>query len=182
MNIYAFAKDPNLALADYKRYGLHVEKNVLESDFCDRLIQVARTYPAISQGDYRTVLQPHRRDQIFLEALCHPHVANVMRKILGGDVSGIQTQFFYGKPGTPGFQPHQDNRFVNAPAGAFASAWIALTDIEPINGGLYVYPSTHLESLFEVEEVEAQDTMLQDLNALRLRCVIPEKFRPVDLR
>ena len=168
--------DTQRDLALYSEIGFHIEPSVMSEDFCDRLICAASTFPAVLKGDFRTALQPHVREPIFLEALRHPAVTRIMRLFLGSAISGIQSQFFYGKPGTPGFQPHQDNRYVNAPRGAFASAWIALTDVGPRNGGLYIYPGTHREPLLEVEEVEAEETMLQDVNALRLRCVVPEQY------
>ena len=174
--------DAQKALSAYSEVGYRVEPAVMSLKFCDGLISAARKFPAVLKGDYRTALQPHVREPIFLEALRHPAVARMMRLILGGEISGIQSQFFYGKPGTPGFQPHQDNRFVNATNGAFASAWIALCDVGPINGGLYIYPGTHREPLLEVEEVEAKETMLQDINALRLRCVVPEKYVSRDIQ
>lgn len=178
---HVFAETPQLALDEYCARGLHVEPKLFQSELCEELISTANKFPAVQGGDYRTALQPHRRAEVFMRALCHPRVANIMRRILGGDISGIQTQFFYGKPGTPGFQPHQDNRFVNAPQGAFASVWVALTDVNPQNGCLYIYPESHHEPLLDIQEVEAPNTMLQDINALRLRCVIPEKYQPSDL-
>jgi ectoine hydroxylase-related dioxygenase (phytanoyl-CoA dioxygenase family) len=178
---HSFENDPQQALAEYAKTGLHLEYDVVDPGLCDRLIEIANEFPAVKQGDYRTVLQPHRHSEIFLEALRHPSLTRIMRLILGDSISGIQTQFFYGKPGTPGFQPHQDNKFVNAPAGKFASAWIALSDVSKENGGLYIYPGTHKEPLLDVEEVEAPQTMLQDANALRLRCIVPARYKPVDL-
>jgi phytanoyl-CoA hydroxylase len=169
------------ALADYDESGLHLEKNVLDVAACDELIAVATEFPAVKNGDYRTVLQPHRTSGSFTALLSCPAIVGIMRQILGDKISAIQSQFFYGKPGTPGFQPHQDNRFVNAPAGQFASVWIALTDVSKENGGLYMYPGTHREPLLDVVEVPFEESLLQDRNALRLRCVIPEKYQPVDL-
>lgn len=178
---HTFAESPQFALDDYCARGLHVEPELVGAELCEELIATANVFSAVQGGDYRTALQPHRRAEVFMRALRHPRVAKIMRQILGGDISGIQTQFFYCKPGTPGFQPHQDNRFVNAPQGAFASVWIALTDVNPRNGCLYIYPESHHEPLLDIQEVEAQSTVLQDLNALRLRCVIPDKYQPIDL-
>lgn len=177
----SFARDSQQALAEYAKTGLHLEYDVVAPEFCDRLIETATEFPAVNQGDYRTVLQPHRHSEAFLEALRHPRVIRIVRQMLGDEISGIQTQFFYGKPGTPGFQPHQDNRFVNALPGTFASAWVALTEVSKENGGLYIYPGTHKESLLDVVEIETPQTMLQDANALRLHCIVPARYKPVDL-
>jgi phytanoyl-CoA hydroxylase len=176
-----FAKDPAAALRAYGDTGMHIEPDVLPGAICDRLISIANEFPAVKAGDYRTVLQPHRKSDEFLAVLRHPSITQILERMLGGKISGIQTQFFYGKPGTPGFQPHQDNRFVNAPVGKFASVWIALTDVDKHNGGLYIYPGTCHEPLLDIEEVEAEETLLQDANALRLRCKIPDRYQPVDV-
>jgi ectoine hydroxylase-related dioxygenase (phytanoyl-CoA dioxygenase family) len=169
------------ALAGYSREGAHIEPNVFKPGLCDRLIAIASEFPAVKAGDFRTVLQPHRHSQAFLEALRHPRVTGILKQILGAKISGIQTQFFYGKPGTPGFQPHQDSKFVKAPRGRFASVWIALTDVSRENGCLYIYPGSYRERLLDVEEVDAKESMLQDINALRLRCIVPDKYKPVDI-
>lgn len=178
---HTFADAPELALRDYAAAGFHLEPDVVEHGLCDRMIRIANEFPAVKQGDYRTVLQPHRHSEAFLEAMRHPRVVRIVRQMLGDEISGIQTQFFYGKPGTPGFQPHQDNRFVNALPGTFASAWVALSDVSKENGGLYIYPGTHKEPLLDVVEIEAPQTMLQDANALRLHCIVPARYKPVDL-
>jgi phytanoyl-CoA hydroxylase len=176
-----FSDNPAAALQLYATTGVHLEPDVLDVALCDELISIAMKFESVKAGNFRTVLQPHRTSEPFMHALRHPGVTRIMQGILGGAISGIQTQFFYGKPGTPGFQPHQDNRFVNAPQGQFASAWVALTDVSPENGGLYIYPGTFREPLLDIEEVEAQATMLQDDNALRLKCVVPSKYQLVDV-
>src|SRR2546421_5013655 len=122
-----FAADADAAYRQYLEVGFHVEPDLVAHDFCDKLIDHASEFPGVRKGDFRTVLQPHRQHETFLQALRLPAVTRIVRLLLGDAISGIQTQFFYCKPGTPGFQPHQDNRFVNAPTGAFASAWLALT-------------------------------------------------------
>jgi ectoine hydroxylase-related dioxygenase (phytanoyl-CoA dioxygenase family) len=176
-----FASAADSALRSYQQSGLHVEPGVFADGFCDHLVAEANRFPAVVAGDYRTALQPHRRSDLFLQALKHPQVAGIIRRLLGGDISGIQTQFFYCKPGTPGFQAHQDNRFVNAPQGAFASVWIALVDVSPENGGLIMYPGSHNEPLLDVVDVPYQESVLQDSNAVRLKCVVPDAYKPMDL-
>jgi phytanoyl-CoA hydroxylase len=181
MDCLPFTEDAAGALVGYAHAGMHLEPDVFEPEVCDELVAIANQFPGVKVGNFRTVLQPHRLSGAFLDALAHPRVTGIMRQILGAKISGIQTQFFYGKPGTPGFQPHQDSKFVNAPPGKFASVWIALTDVSRENGCLYVYPGTCREHLLEVEEVAAEETMLQDMNALRLRCIVPDKYKPVDM-
>jgi phytanoyl-CoA hydroxylase len=176
-----FASDKAAALRGYAAAGLHLEPDVFDPAFCDQLVAEANTFPTVRKGDFRTALQPHRQSDLFMQALRHPGISSVMRQLLGGDISGIQTQFFYCKPGTPGFQAHQDNRFVNAPQGKFASAWVALVDVSAANGGLIMYPGTQKEPLLDVAEVAYEQTLLQDTNAVRLRCKVPEEYAPIDV-
>lgn len=176
-----FAYAPRQASERFFETGSHVEPNVFDHEFCDKLIDEANTFPAVKQGNYRTALQPHMHSELFLQALRNPTVTRIVRGLLGDPISGLQTQFFYCKPGTPGFQPHQDNWFVQAPRGKFASVWLALADIGKVNGCLYVYPGTQGQPLLTVEEIAAQESMLQDTNARRLRCAVPSDFTPVDL-
>ena len=176
-----FADEPAKALREYRNTGFHVEPAIFPPQFCDELISIANEFPAVKAGDFRTALQPHRHSRPFLEALRNRRVAEIMAQIFDCKVSGLQTQFFYGKPQTPGFQPHQDSRYVNAAPGKFASAWVALTDVSRENGGLYMYPGTVHEPLLETEEVEAPQTNLQDMNALRSRCIVPANYERMDL-
>jgi ectoine hydroxylase-related dioxygenase (phytanoyl-CoA dioxygenase family) len=176
-----FAEEPAKALREYRNTGFYIEPAIFSPEFCDELIAIANDFPAVKAGDFRTALQPHRQAGAFLKALRHPRVAEILAQILGGKVSGLQTQFFYGKPETPGFHPHQDSRYVNAAPGKFVSVWVALTDVSRENGGLYIYPGSFREALLETEEVPAPETNLQDMNALRSRCIVPERYKPVDL-
>ena len=54
-----------------------------------------------------------------MEALSHPGIVRAMNLLLHGRVNGLQTEFFYGRPGVKGFAPHQDNFFVEAENSAF---------------------------------------------------------------
>ena len=176
-----FANDPAKALGGYRDTGFHVEPAIFSPEFCDQLVAIANEFPAVKAGDFRTALQPHRHSRAFLDALRHPRVAEILVLILAGKVSGLQTQFFYGKPQTPGFEPHQDSRYVNAQPGKFVSVWVALTDVSRENGGLYIYPGSFREPLLETVELHPQETKLQDMNALRSRCIVPAKYQAVDL-
>ena len=181
MKPHLFALKPEQSLSQYIETGLHLEKSLIDPDTCDELIAVAKEFPAFKLGDCRSAMQPHLVSDKFMAMLFNPDLISIMRQLIGTEISAIHSQFYYGEPGTPGFQPHQDNRFVNAPAGQFASAWLALTNVAKENGGLYIYPKTHLESLLDVEEVAFEESHLQDSNALRLRCVIPAKYNSIDL-
>jgi phytanoyl-CoA hydroxylase len=178
---YSFEFHPEQSLHQYNEIGLHLEKNLIDTNTCNELIAIANELPAYKLGDCRSAMQMHLNSNKFMDVISNIKIVSIMRQLIGEKISAIHSQFYYGEPGTPGFQPHQDNRFVNAPVGQFASAWIALTDVSKENGGLYIYPKTHLEPLLEVEEVSFEESLLQDRNALRLRCKIPANYNFIDL-
>ena len=145
------------------------------------LIDFSENLETFKDGSMIPVFQPHHEHDLFLRALKNPNVVAVMEKLLGGPVSGIQTQFFFGRPGTVGFNCHQDNYYVQASPDAFASAWMPLEDTDPENGGLIVYPKSHEEDLLPFEEVEVTNTFGQAPNAVRQELILPEKYEPMDV-
>jgi ectoine hydroxylase-related dioxygenase (phytanoyl-CoA dioxygenase family) len=104
-----------------------------------------------------------------------------MERLVSGHVSGLQSDFFFCKPGTPGFAMHQDNRTVQAKPDAFASAWSAMQDVTPEMGGLIGYPGTHREPVLPTVATGRPSDPRQDLNAYREEVVLPPGYEPVDL-
>jgi ectoine hydroxylase-related dioxygenase (phytanoyl-CoA dioxygenase family) len=172
---------PSCALDAYARDGFHVAHDVLTGHERDVLAAHA-TLLAARTGSHAPHMNPHRDEPVFLAALRHPAIVALVERALGGAVSGLQSQLFHGVPGTPGFEPHQDNHYVEAARDAFASAWIALDDARRDNGALYVYPGSHAEPLLPVEELaEARPHPAQAANALRQRVPVPRGYRPITL-
>jgi ectoine hydroxylase-related dioxygenase (phytanoyl-CoA dioxygenase family) len=125
-------------------------------------------------------MMPHRVNDIYLQAMRHPALVNIINRLVDGKAVGLQTELFYCKPGTRGFSLHQDNFFVQAPFGAFASAWVALTDTYAEKGGLIVYPGTHKEGLLPVKKLEMAKDAAQDPNANNEETIVPEKYQVVN--
>jgi ectoine hydroxylase-related dioxygenase (phytanoyl-CoA dioxygenase family) len=163
----------------YEDNGYFIQENVFSSDECDALINASTELDNARNSTYRPSMMPHRVDQIYLKAMASPKLANIMDNLVGGLAAGIQTEFFYCKPGTRGFSLHQDNFFVEAPLGQFASAWCALTDVTPENGALIVYPGSHKEGLLPVRKLELGEHASQDPNANNEECVVPNKYKPI---
>lgn len=169
-----FRTNPEAALARYQERGFHVERDLIPPALCDRLIAAAQRLPSATEGHYRPAMMPHRLDPLFLEPMGLPAVLDIMRYLIGDPVSGLQTEFFYTKPGTRGFAIHQDNFFVEAPDGCFGSAWMALTDVHPEMGALYVYPGAHRHGLLPVRRLSGGAGEGQDPNAYNEEVVLPE--------
>ncbi len=180
------AREPRQAaaargLGAYGRFGYQIEPGLVADAECSALLAAAAR---LDRGhEPRTpMMNPHRVDPLFLDALRHPAIIAILERLLDGPVSGIQSQYFPCLPGTPGFTAHQDNFYVEAARDAFASAWIALDDASAENGALIAYPGSHREPLLPVEDVaDAVPHPTQAFNAIRQRVVVPERYAATTL-
>ena len=177
----SFTTHPEAALASYLELGFHIEYEVWTPDECEALTHASKELPSFKDGTCAPVLNPHRIEPTFLSALRNPIIVKIMERLVSGRVSGLQGEFFFCPPGTPGFAMHQDNYYVEAKRGAFASAWTALQDVTSETGGLIVYPGSHREPILPVELVDQPGSISQDVNANRQQVVLPSGYEPVDL-
>ena len=169
------------ALSSFQEFGFHIEYGLWTSSQCHELIHASQNLPSYKNTTLTPVMNPHNFDNRFLEAMRNPTVVQIMECLLSGKVSGLQSQFFFCRPGTPGFTRHQDNFYVHAKPDAFASAWIALEDVTPENGGLVVYPGSHREPILPTELVLQPETFGQDPNANCQQVSMPETYPSMDL-
>jgi phytanoyl-CoA hydroxylase len=178
----SFLRDPVSALAGYEARGFHVETGVWDQARCAELRARAIELPGPRAGDFAPQMNPHRRDETFLRALADPTITAILERLVGGPVSAIQSQFFFCRPGTPGFTEHQDNHYVEARREVFASAWVALDDVAAENGALFVLPGSHREPLLPVEPVpNAEEQPGQAFNAIRQRSAVPPGYERIDV-
>ncbi len=173
----SFRTNPEQALRAYHEQGFHIEENIFSDDECAALIEAAKYLENAKNETFRPQMMPHRQDAIYLNALRHPNISRIMNLLVDGTAMGLQTEFFYCKPGTRGFSLHQDNFFVQAPMGVFASAWVALTDTYLEKGGLIVYPGSHKEGLLPVRKLSMSKDSAQDPNANNEETIVPEKYK-----
>ncbi|HEX2117118.1 MAG TPA: phytanoyl-CoA dioxygenase family protein [Alphaproteobacteria bacterium] len=164
----------------YAANGYMIVPGIFSAAECDELVAAAKTLPSFVGGSTRPAMQPHRSMPAFYKAMAKPELIAIMERLVGGRVSGLQSEFFYCRPGTKGFARHQDNFFVQADPNAFASAWAALTDVRPENGGLIVYPGTHRGPLLPVEPTHRGPVEGQDSNATDKQTIVPANIESVD--
>ncbi len=168
------ALDVGAIVAAYRDQGCAIAEDVVPAAWCDEVIAAAEALPSALACAPRVEMNVHRRAPIFARTMAHPGILRVVDPLVGGHANGLQSQFFFGPPGTPGFHAHQDNHYVQADPGSFASAWLALVDIAPDNGGLYVYPGSHVAGALPVREMEGTD--LDTRFGVREATVVPGRF------
>ncbi|MBX3710089.1 MAG: phytanoyl-CoA dioxygenase family protein [Gammaproteobacteria bacterium] len=176
----SFLTNPNEALVAYHELGFHIEENLFTPEECEQFIRVAANLDSAKNQTYRPQMMPHHTNNIYLAAMRKPALVTIMNQLVDGKAVGLQTEFFYCKPGTRGFSLHQDNFFVQAPYGVFASAWVALTDTYAEKGGLIAYPGSHKEGLLPVRKLDLVKDSAQDPNANNEETIVPEKYQPIN--
>jgi ectoine hydroxylase-related dioxygenase (phytanoyl-CoA dioxygenase family) len=176
----SYFKNPEQVLKNYHESGYHIEENIFSNEECDQLIEASKELENAKNGTYRPQMMPHRTSPIFLKALAHEKIITLIGALVGGKPAGLQSEYFYCKPSVRGFSLHQDNFFVQAPLGAFASAWVALTDTYKEKGGLIVYPGSHHEGLLPVKKLNLDKDSGQDPNANNEETIIPDQYKPIN--
>jgi ectoine hydroxylase-related dioxygenase (phytanoyl-CoA dioxygenase family) len=176
------ARRREAAYAGYFEQGFHVERDVLAPAEYERLRQTARRLPAFLAGEVSPANNPHRTHGEFLDALRHPVLVRIAEQLVGGPLSGLQTQVLYTLPDTPGFNVHQDNFYIGTVPDALVSAWVALEDATVENGTIFAYPGSHREPVLPIEEVaDAAPHPGQTFNGLRLRTEVPAGYERTDI-
>lgn len=178
----SFRGAPDAALALYRELGFHIESSLIPVEYCDQILAVALSRPNARDGSYRPIPMPHRDHPIFLAMMRFRPIVEIVEKLVGGKASGIGGEFFYMRPGTPGFSVHQDNYYVDAPLDAFVSVWTALCDVGPKNGGLVFYPTSHKLGPLPIRNGSTLSDVGQNPGAQAVECIIPEDSPTIDMR
>ena len=178
--IFNFESDAEAALSFYQENGYFIAPGILKPQECDAIISDGRDLLKVKQNNARPLMQPHRESDVFRNTMRNEKIVGIVNTLIGEPVDGLQSEFFIHAPGTPGFAPHQDNYFVRAPADSFVSAWAALVDINPENGGLYIYPGSHRSGFFPVKETGDAVVSDQDPNAFVRSAIVPDQYKATD--
>lgn len=165
---------------EYSRQGYAIAEGVFSSAECLAIRALAERLPGHVSGDFMPAMNPHREVSEFLKIMGDERLLGTMHRLMKGTPVGLQTQYFFCQPGTRGFSAHQDNHYVQAPRDMFASAWLALDDVDARNGGLVVLPGSHEEPLLDVRPIAQPSTFGQDPNHNRQECIVTRHYDPVD--
>jgi phytanoyl-CoA hydroxylase len=174
--------EPNVDLIadEYSRQGYSIAEGLFSTSECQAIRALAERLPSFQSGEFMPVMNPHKEVPELLKIMGDERLLKVMRRLMKGNPVGLQTQYFFCRPGTRGFSAHQDNHYVQAPPDKFASAWLALDDVDGKNGGLIVLPGSHEEPLLDVRPIDQPSTFGQDPNHNRQECIVTKAYEPVD--
>jgi chlorinating enzyme len=165
----------------FYKEGFLVLKSLYSPEECSEIINISKEKKSYKTKTFSPLMNYHKEDPRLLIPSRKKELHGTIEHLVGGKVRGLQTQFFYCHPGTPGFAWHQDNFYVQAePANNFISAWLALEKITQENGCLKICPKSHLSGIFPVKEKQISYTQGQDPNGARLESVFDiEEFEVI---
>ena len=156
--------------------GYQIIDDIFSEDQCDKLIYEVNSF---SSNDFTPLMNKHFDSKEIFKIHITKKTCQYCRRIFFWKGNGVTNRIFFMPPNTQGFSPHQDNTFVQAKGNTFISAWVALTDVTPVNGGLIIWPETHKDKQIDFEETGENKIVNQDPNANRLKTVIPDKYKPI---
>jgi ectoine hydroxylase-related dioxygenase (phytanoyl-CoA dioxygenase family) len=178
----SFRGDLRAALTQFRKAGFLVERRLVPEDVCDGLLAVAATRPSAISGSYAPIPMPHFDHPTFLAFMRFAPIVEIVEQVVGGRASGLGGEFFYMPPGAPGFSPHQDNFYVQAPPDAFISVWTALCEVGSANGGLIFYPESHRLGALPIRKGTMIDNPGQNPGAQAVECLLPSNIPAIDIR
>lgn len=167
---------PDKAMMLYRERGFHIETGLVAASICDELIAFAMSRPNAQDGSFKPIPMAHREAPVFLRMMKLPAIVEIVERLVGGRASGIGGEYFYMRPGTKGFTAHQDNFYIQAPPDAFVSAWTALCDVGPENGGLAFYTGSHKLGALAVRSGEMLSDPGQNPGAQAVESILPDDF------
>jgi phytanoyl-CoA hydroxylase len=180
-SIPQFSENAEEARKFFDQNGFYVERDGLSADECLEIVSAAKSFESYKSGKCSPLMMPHRTEAKFLLAMKNQKIVRRVQQFLGDRVHGMQSEFFFCKPGTRGFALHQDNFYVEAENAAMVSAWTPLVDVTKDKGCLIVYPGTHKLGVLPVRKLEKQTDEGQDPNANDQETIVPSEFKPIDL-
>ncbi len=163
----------------WQRDGFHVARGLFGSDEVaaikerfDGLAERGEPIPGHWELDpdgtdvlarYPRIMHPHDVDPASLDVLLDPRVRAVLAQLMGEDVIGCQTMFYFKPPGARGQAYHQDNYYLLVQPYTCVAAWLAIDPSFPGNGGLQVCPGTHRVELECPEQADTSQSFTNDL-------------------
>jgi ectoine hydroxylase-related dioxygenase (phytanoyl-CoA dioxygenase family) len=166
---------------EYNDQGYSIVEGLFSPAECQAVQRIAEGLPNFASGTLLPVMNPHRERPELLEIMSDERLVSIIRRLMKGKPVGLQTQYFFCRPGTRGFSSHQDNYYVRAPVDQFVSAWLALEDVSPENGALIVLPGSQEEPVLDVRDLPQPSTFGQDPNHNRQECIVEKHYPRVDV-
>lgn len=106
----------------------------------------------------------HRQLALHERYMLHPRVLDVLEALIGPDILALQTMLFLKPPGKPGQGWHQDAYYIPTQPDSLCGAWIAIDDVDEMNGAMWFAQGSSVEPVYPPREgVGFGDTRLKEI-------------------
>lgn len=162
----------------YKDNGYLVVQDLFTPQEAEEML---KTCERLAGQDYKAVLNPDRTVPELRQVMKDPRVVSALEELQGNEVVGLMSQIFYKQVRSPfastAWNPHQDNAYPQAEDASYITINIFLQDTDPENGGMYVYPGSHRETILPFEPVPSYEAGKNPGNKI----TVPGAYQKVDL-
>ena len=94
----------------------------------------------------------HRKLELHERYMLHPRVLDVLEAIVSPDLLALQTMLFLKPPGKPGQGWHQDSYYIPTLPDSLCGAWIAIDDVDEMNGAMWFAQGSQNEPVYPPRE------------------------------
>lgn len=94
----------------------------------------------------------HRHLALHERYMLHPRVLDVLEALIGPDILALQTMLFLKPPGKPGQGWHQDTFYIPTQPDSLCGAWIAIDDVDEVNGAMWFAQGSNSEPVYPPRE------------------------------
>ena len=109
----------------------------------------------------------HRQLELHERYMLHPRVLDVLEVLIGPDVLALQTMLFLKGPGKPGQGWHQDTFYIPTHPDTLCGAWIAIDDVDELNGAMWMAQGSNVEPVYPPREGYGHgDRLLENISSV----------------
>lgn len=183
----------------YHTNGFLVINDMFSLDECDDIVSIFEKY---AKPDYRGIMNidrgyieyqeytPDGQQEIerievnsadssaAWQVMRRASIVTILEMLQRTEVVALQSMFLFKRAKTryanQAWNPHQDNAYPLADYGMYLTDNIALTDQDPGNGGMYIYPTSHQEPVLPNEKVRSFHEGPNENPGHRVQ--VPEKY------
>lgn len=133
----------------FRRHGYLVVEDLFTNDWCDHFASLLKTH---AEPDFPAIMNIDR-DRVPEARLLmsDSRLVKILDTLQDYEVVALMSQVLFKEAGSryanQGWNPHQDNTYCRTPYGAYITINVFLTEADPENGGLYIFPGSHVEPL-----------------------------------
>lgn len=135
-------------VAFYDRNGYLIVDDILSTKECDEYFQLFESH---ADENFSALMNLDRQAPEIRAIMKLPRIIETMETLQRWQVDAVMSQFLFKKANTQyqhqAWSPHQDNSYPQVPYPGYITVNIFLENADPQNGGMYMYPCSHRESL-----------------------------------